>query len=121
MEAIHDEHAPTAQLALPDGKFVSYTDYGETSGSSALPVIICLPGIGDLRSQYRFLAPILRVKAYCSSSFLSLTLRFSVERPLPRDCNGFARYYTAAYFFLNFLLSSSFFLLSLSKVSAAPA
>ncbi|KAJ3328386.1 hypothetical protein HDU76_010054 [Blyttiomyces sp. JEL0837] len=37
--------------------FITYEDSGITSDSARLPVIYCLPGIGDFRHSYRFLAP----------------------------------------------------------------
>jgi len=43
----------TKFLDRPGGK-VAYSDSGGTG-----PVIICVPGIGDTRGQYRFLAPLL--------------------------------------------------------------
>ncbi len=43
---------PTTQfLKLPDGQ-IAYDDTGGTG-----PLVICVPGLGDLRQQYRFLAP----------------------------------------------------------------
>ena len=43
---------PTTQyLKLPDGQIA----YDDTGGSG--PLVICVPGLGDLRQQYRFLAP----------------------------------------------------------------
>ena len=47
--------APRAQstqfLKLPDGQIA----YDDTGGSG--PLIVCVPGLGDTRAQYRFLAP----------------------------------------------------------------
>ncbi len=44
--------APTTQfLKLPDGQ-IAYDDSGGTG-----PLVICVPGLGDMRQQYRFLAP----------------------------------------------------------------
>ncbi len=43
----------TKFLERPGGK-VAYSDSGGTG-----PVVICVPGIGDARAQYRFVAPIL--------------------------------------------------------------
>jgi pimeloyl-ACP methyl ester carboxylesterase len=36
--------------------------YDDTGGQG--PVVICMPGMGDLRSQYRFLAPLLAAAGY---------------------------------------------------------
>jgi pimeloyl-ACP methyl ester carboxylesterase len=41
----------TMMLKLPDGQ-IAYDDSG-----GAGPLVICVPGLGDLRRQYRFLAP----------------------------------------------------------------
>src|SRR5208282_6236865 len=41
----------TQYLKLPDGQFA----YDDSGGDGAL--VICVPGLGDLRQQYRFLAP----------------------------------------------------------------
>jgi pimeloyl-ACP methyl ester carboxylesterase len=41
----------TQFLKLPDGQIA----YDDTGGSG--PLIICVPGLGDMRAQYRFLAP----------------------------------------------------------------
>src|ERR1700722_17720053 len=43
--------AATQFLKLPDGQ-IPYDDSGGTG-----PLVICVPGLGDLRQQYRFLAP----------------------------------------------------------------
>src|SRR5580692_1226207 len=43
--------AATQFLKLPDGQ-IAYDDSGGTG-----PLIICVPGLGDVRQQYRFLAP----------------------------------------------------------------
>jgi pimeloyl-ACP methyl ester carboxylesterase len=47
--------APRAQttqfLKLPDGQLA----YDDTGGAG--PLVICVPGLGDVRAQYRFLAP----------------------------------------------------------------
>src|SRR5690242_3401785 len=44
---------------------ISYQDSGENkTGSSNLPVFICIPGIGDLNSQYRMLTPLLFKSGY---------------------------------------------------------
>jgi pimeloyl-ACP methyl ester carboxylesterase len=44
--------APSTQfLKLPDGQ-IAYDDSGGTG-----PLVICVPGLGDVREQYRFLAP----------------------------------------------------------------
>jgi pimeloyl-ACP methyl ester carboxylesterase len=43
--------AATQFLKLPDGQ-IAYDDSGGTG-----PLVICVPGLGDLRQQYRFLAP----------------------------------------------------------------
>src|SRR5271157_3353268 len=43
---------PSTQfLKLPDGQ-IAYDDSGGTG-----PLVICVPGLGDMRQQYRFLAP----------------------------------------------------------------
>lgn len=44
--------APTHLLSLPDGT-LAYDDAG------AGPLVVCLPGLGDVRGQYRFTAPAL--------------------------------------------------------------
>src|ERR1700741_3768882 len=45
-------HTQSTQfLKLPDGQ-IAYDDPG---GSG--PLVICVPGLGDMRAQYRFLAP----------------------------------------------------------------
>jgi pimeloyl-ACP methyl ester carboxylesterase len=41
----------TQILKLPDGQ-IAYDDSG-----GACPLVICVPGLGDMRQQYRFLAP----------------------------------------------------------------
>ena len=43
--------AATQFLKLPDGQ-IAYDDTGGTG-----PLVICVPGLGDMRQQYRFLAP----------------------------------------------------------------
>ena len=43
--------ATTQFLKLPDGQ-IAYDDSGGTG-----PLVICVPGLGDVRQQYRFLAP----------------------------------------------------------------
>jgi pimeloyl-ACP methyl ester carboxylesterase len=43
--------AATQFLKLPDGQ-IAYDDSGGTG-----PLVICVPGLGDLRQQYRFLSP----------------------------------------------------------------
>jgi pimeloyl-ACP methyl ester carboxylesterase len=43
--------AATQFLKLPDGQ-IAYDDTGGTG-----PLVICVPGLGDVRAQYRFLAP----------------------------------------------------------------
>jgi pimeloyl-ACP methyl ester carboxylesterase len=47
----------TVKFVVADqaGHKVAYTDTGKLN--STHPVIILIPGIGDLRSQYRFLSP----------------------------------------------------------------
>src|SRR5258708_10737840 len=42
---------PTQFLKLPEGQ-IAYDDSGGTG-----PLVICAPGLGDMRQQYRFLAP----------------------------------------------------------------
>ncbi len=44
-------NAATQFLKLPDGQ-IAYDDSGGTG-----PLVICVPGLGDVRGQYRFLAP----------------------------------------------------------------
>lgn len=46
------------------GGWVSYEDSGDFSESSSRPIIICLPGIGDLRSSYRLIVPLLNKAGY---------------------------------------------------------
>ena len=48
----------TRFLERPGGK-VAYSD----SGGSG-PIVICVPGIGDTRAEYRFLAPVLERAGY---------------------------------------------------------
>jgi pimeloyl-ACP methyl ester carboxylesterase len=43
--------AATQVLKLPDGQ-IAYDDSGGTG-----PLVVCVPGLGDVRQQYRFLAP----------------------------------------------------------------
>ena len=43
--------SPTQFLKLPGGQ-IAYDDTGGTG-----PLVICVPGLGDMRQQYRFLAP----------------------------------------------------------------
>jgi pimeloyl-ACP methyl ester carboxylesterase len=43
--------SPTQFLKLPGGQ-IAYDDTGGTG-----PLVICVPGLGDMRLQYRFLAP----------------------------------------------------------------
>lgn len=43
--------AATRFLQLPDGRIA----YDDTGGAG--PLVICVPGLGDMRQQYRFLAP----------------------------------------------------------------
>jgi pimeloyl-ACP methyl ester carboxylesterase len=47
----------TAYLARPDGR-VAYEVAGEG------PLVVLVPGMGDLRAAYRFLAPVLRAAGY---------------------------------------------------------
>jgi pimeloyl-ACP methyl ester carboxylesterase len=47
------EASPTRYLAVGSGQ-IAYDDSG-----GAGPLVICAPGLGDLRAQYRFLAPLL--------------------------------------------------------------
>src|SRR5271166_2794772 len=51
----HAGQAPTTCsthfLKLPDGQ-IAYDDTGGTG-----PLVICVPGLGDMRQQYRLLAP----------------------------------------------------------------
>jgi len=42
---------PTQFLKLPGGQIA----YDDTGGAG--PIVICVPGLGDVRAQYRFLAP----------------------------------------------------------------
>jgi pimeloyl-ACP methyl ester carboxylesterase len=48
----------TRYLAIGDGR-LAYEDSG-----GAGPVVICVPGLGDLRQQYRFLGPLLEKAGY---------------------------------------------------------
>lgn len=48
----------TQYLAIGDGR-LAYDDSG-----GAGPVVICVPGLGDVRQQYRFLAPLLEKSGY---------------------------------------------------------
>ncbi|KAI8813611.1 Alpha/Beta hydrolase protein [Cladochytrium replicatum] len=53
-----------------EGSTTKFTDFSglkiayEDSGESGRPIIFCIPGIGDVRQQYRFLAPKLRDAGY---------------------------------------------------------
>ena len=47
----NDAATVTHMLKLGDGE-IAYDDTGGTG-----PTVICVPGIGDLRAQYRFVAP----------------------------------------------------------------
>src|SRR5262249_6313849 len=49
-----EQTAPTQFMALPGGQIA----YDDSSGDG--PLVICVPGIGDVRQQYRFLAPALK-------------------------------------------------------------
>ncbi|KAI8808870.1 Alpha/Beta hydrolase protein [Cladochytrium replicatum] len=50
----------TTKFADVAGLKIAYED----SGESDRPIIFCIPGIGDVRQQYRFLAPKLRDAGY---------------------------------------------------------
>ncbi len=61
MGAIKMEAKPTLQtqfLELPGGR-LAYDDNGGPG-----PLVVCAPGLGDLRGQYRFVAAALREKGY---------------------------------------------------------
>src|ERR1700694_1314175 len=45
-------------MKVHDG-YIAYDDSGGTG-----PIIICVPGLGDLRQQYRFLAPRLEAAGF---------------------------------------------------------
>ncbi len=52
--------APNATRFLPlAGGTIAYDDTG-----GAGPLVVCVPGLGDLRTQYRFLAPMLQRAGY---------------------------------------------------------
>ncbi|HVO41866.1 MAG TPA: alpha/beta fold hydrolase, partial [Aggregatilineales bacterium] len=48
---------PTQFLTLTEGK-LAYDDQGTG------PLVLCVPGLGDLRAEYRFLAPRLAEAGY---------------------------------------------------------
>ncbi len=50
--------ATTSMLQRPEGRIA----YDDTGGSG--PVVVCIPGMGDLRGEYRFLAPQLAAAGY---------------------------------------------------------
>ncbi len=51
----------TRYLEVQDGK-IAFEEAGEDAGSG--PLVICVPGMGDLRAEYRFLAPRLAAAGY---------------------------------------------------------
>jgi pimeloyl-ACP methyl ester carboxylesterase len=56
---------PEQLLQLPNNiGQVSFDDSGDIDGSESKPIFVCLPGIGDTRSSYRFLAPLLHGAGY---------------------------------------------------------
>lgn len=50
---------PATQMLMGAGGQIAYDDTG-----GAGPAVICVPGMGDVRAQYRFLAPILMQAGY---------------------------------------------------------
>jgi pimeloyl-ACP methyl ester carboxylesterase len=54
---VFDDNSEVRYLVRPEGK-IAY----ELSGSG--PLIVCVPGMGDLRATYRFLAPLLVAAGY---------------------------------------------------------
>ena len=50
---------PSVHWMKVHGGFIAYDDSGGNG-----PIIICVPGLGDLRQQYRFLAPRLKVAGF---------------------------------------------------------
>ena len=77
---------PTHFLTLPDGR-IAFDDQGHG------PLIPCVPGGGDLRSQYRFLTPQLVAAGY---RVVTMDLRgqgeSSVTWPEYTDCRAGFRY-----------------------------
>lgn len=57
MPSVRSTKAPTRHLRRPGGR-LAYDDVGDG------PVVVMLPGLGDLRQQYRFLAPELLAAGY---------------------------------------------------------
>jgi pimeloyl-ACP methyl ester carboxylesterase len=56
---------PEQLLQLPNNiGHISFDDSGDVGGSETKPIFVCLPGIGDTRSSYRFLAPLLHAAGY---------------------------------------------------------
>jgi len=57
--AVAAHEAPGAALSQPGTRFVETAGgalaYDDSGGQG--PVVLCVPGMGDLRTQYRFLAP----------------------------------------------------------------
>jgi pimeloyl-ACP methyl ester carboxylesterase len=53
-----DKTLPTQYLELPEGR-IAFDDT-QTTG----PLVICVPGLGDIRATYRFLAPALSAAGY---------------------------------------------------------
>ncbi len=54
----------TDTLSRPDGH-IAYERHGDDLEA---PLVICVPGLGDLRGQYRFLGPVLVAAGYRSAS-----------------------------------------------------
>jgi alpha-beta hydrolase superfamily lysophospholipase len=52
------QNTATSYLARPDGR-IGYDVAGDG------PLLVLVPGMGDLRAAYRFLAPALRHAGYC--------------------------------------------------------
>jgi pimeloyl-ACP methyl ester carboxylesterase len=53
----------TRYLEVPGGR-LAYDEYGTADVKSPRPLVVCAPGMGDLRGEYRFLAPQLADAGY---------------------------------------------------------
>lgn len=56
---MHVQTQQTLMLSRPGGA-IAYDDQGDPNG----PLVVCAPGLGDLRGEYRFLAPRLAAAGY---------------------------------------------------------
>ena len=58
----------TRYLEVPGGR-LAYDEYGAADGVESGPLVVCAPGMGDLRGEYRFLAPQLVAAGYRAVAF----------------------------------------------------